>query len=541
MCRQDQALSSLSQNMVYMAAAFVGFVTLALSTAASLDQNVQRLFDMLDTDGDGVFSPLELNEHFAGGNASFRSLKGVFGELDKTGDSKFTVEDLHLLADFDRPHKIEQVKVALTGIPTEMKVMFVIMGKSESNVTVEVKKQQSNGTFTWEAYPTSFNTYSVPSRWWEPNGWDGYVYSSRVKGLVPGRTYQYQIVAHGTSNVSRDHLFFTVPKRAADIEDSNEPTYLAVWGDMGVVPLGFKVFDQILKDHELQPFNATMLFGDISYAGIDTEIKFLNVTKADEWEFVWDLFGKQIEPMSSKVPFMVGVGNHDMFYGAAAYSTRFGMPWEVSKGNSFWYSYDIGYIHMVSASSEHSFLPNSDQMKWLITDLEKARRNRKNVPWIVFNIHRPIYSSDLDGYSAHKPGCPLQLAFDHLLFQFKVDLVLVGHEHCYERIHPVVNGSVVTFPSKKDHEGNDIYENPPAPAHVVVGTAGALQEEKWVQPAPSWSAARYANGDSGKYTDTFGYGQLKVFNRTHLRFNFRPISGAIKDVFWLVKSSNGTA
>ena len=505
-------------------------------TAARRENQVQQLFDMLDTDGDGVFSPLEINDHFAGGRASFRSLKDVIGEIDKTGDSKFTVEDLHLLTGYGaHHHKIEQVKVSLTGVPTEMKVMFVIMGDSKNDVTVEVE-QETNGVPSWKAYPTSFNSYSVPSRWWEPNGWNGNVYTSRIiEGLVPGQTYGYRIVAPGEE--SREGLSFTVPKRAEDIDKSLDPTYLAVWGDMGVVPLGFKVFDTILKDHEETPFNATMLFGDISYAGIDTEIKILNVTKADEWEFVWDLFGRQVEPMSSKVPFMVGVGNHDMFYNAAAYSTRFGMPYENSKGNQFWYSYDIGHIHMVSASSEHSYLPSSDQIKWLEEDLKQANQNRDTVPWIVFNIHRPIYSSDADGYSAHKPGCPLQRGFEHFLIEYKIDLVLVGHEHCYERVHPVVNGTVVALPSRKDSEGNDIYENPQAPAHVVVGTAGALQEEKWVHPSPKWSAVRYANGNGGKYIDTFGYGQLKTFNRTHLRFNFRPVSGSLTDAFWIVKQS----
>ncbi len=33
-----------------------------------------------------------------------------------------------------------------------------------------------------------------------------------------------------------------------------------------------------------------------SYAGVDADIKFLNITKADEWELVWDLFEAQIEP-----------------------------------------------------------------------------------------------------------------------------------------------------------------------------------------------------------------------------------------------------
>ena len=62
---------------------------------------------------------------------------------------------------------------------------------------------------------------------------------------------------------------------------------------------------------------------------------------------------------------------------------------------------------------------------------------------------------------------------------------------------------------------------------------GAMQAEHWVEPSPNWSATRFANGNGGKYTDTFGYGQLKTFNSTHLRFNFRPVSGNVKDAFGL--------
>ena len=62
------------------------------------------------------------------------------------------------------------------------------------------------------------------------------------------------------------------------------------------------------------------------------------------------------------------------------------------------------------------------------------------------------------------------------------------HEHCYERIHPNINGSVVSFPV----DGK--YIRPSAPAHVVVGSAGAVQAEKFATPSPPWSAARFANG-----------------------------------------------
>lgn len=48
--------------------------------------------------------------------------------------------------------------------------------------------------------------------------------------------------------------------------------------------------------------------GDISYAGIDTDIKELNVTKNDEWEFIWDQYGSEMQPLSSHVPLMTTVG-----------------------------------------------------------------------------------------------------------------------------------------------------------------------------------------------------------------------------------------
>lgn len=49
-----------------------------------------------------------------------------------------------------------------------------------------------------------------------------------------------------------------------------------------------------------------------SYAGTDTEIKFLNISKSDECEWIWDLYGDQIQPLASHMPYMTGVGNHEV-------------------------------------------------------------------------------------------------------------------------------------------------------------------------------------------------------------------------------------
>ena len=46
---------------------------------------------------------------------------------------------------------------------------------------------------------------------------------------------------------------------------------------------------------------------------------------------------------------MVGVGNHDMFYDAVAFSSRYKMPQSSALGSqgNMWYAYDYGNSHWV--------------------------------------------------------------------------------------------------------------------------------------------------------------------------------------------------
>lgn len=47
-------------------------------------------------------------------------------------------------------------------------------------------------------------------------------------------------------------------------------------------------------------------------------------------------------------------------------------------------------------------------------------------------------------YEAHAPGAPLLKAFESMMVKHGVDLTLTGHEHAYERVHPNINGTVVS-------------------------------------------------------------------------------------------------
>ena len=139
-----------------------------------------------------------------------------------------------------------------------------------------------------------------------------------------------------------------------------------------------------------------------------------------------------------------------------------------------------------------------------------------------------------------------------------MDLTLAGHQHCYDRVHPNLNGTVLSRPDAAvlAQHGRVQYTAPRAPVHVVQGTAGALQEEGWVWPPPAWSAARLANGADNvtgaggiaHYLSTYGFGRLHAANRTHLRYSFEPVRAPpgggsdggeeqrwLRDDFWITK------
>jgi len=65
----------------------------------------------------------------------------------------------------------------------------------------------------------------------------------------------------------------------------------------------------------------------------------------------------------------------------------------------FWlkcrYSYDQSLVHTVMLSSEHNMTIGSSQYVWLENDLAKV--NRSITPWLVVEMHRPMYS-ELDRF-----------------------------------------------------------------------------------------------------------------------------------------------
>jgi predicted phosphodiesterase len=286
----------------------------------------------------------------------------------------------------------------------------------------------------------------------------------------------------------------------------------AIYGDQGAAPLGLPVMDRMILDHYYNPFDLMIHVGDIAYAGTGKEVEF---------EYLWDVYGRMLEPLAANVPYMTSVGNHEKYYNFTAYQNRFYMPGDRSdpklpyEGGNFYFSFEYGNVKFVSMCTETyaaDYKQGTKQYQWL--EQQFATVDRKKTPFVILLGHRPMYSSDVETDSG-----PLQERIEPLMAKYGVDVGVWGHMHVYERTHPVINNTADVVP------GN-VVRNAKKPIHLVIGTAGALGSDKFQDPPPTWSAAR---------SKSYGYVRWTMVNQTTLHFQFLNLFETVEDEIWLIK------
>ena len=114
------------------------------------------------------------------------------------------------------------------------------------------------------------------------------------------------------------------------------------------------------KDIENDDFDAILHIGDIA-CRILSNIMFNFSIDAEGFSWRWDQFFEQIQPIATRVPYMVGIGNHEYDHEdqpfnpsfmhfvpdsggecGVPYLKRFSMP-----NNNLWYSLDYPLVHIV--------------------------------------------------------------------------------------------------------------------------------------------------------------------------------------------------
>jgi hypothetical protein len=140
-------------------------------------------------------------------------------------------------------------------------------------------------------------------------------------------------------------------------------------------------------------------------------------------------------------------GNHEyLTENAEGYFDYFGI-----RAPGEYYSYDVGAWHLISLNSEIAHSVHSAQVTWLLSDLQEHEQRCVLAYW-----HKPRFSSGHNGnYSSMQP-------FWAALAKAHAEVVLVGHDHDYERFAPMdIHGKAVVSGIRE----------------FVVGTGGAALEE----------------------------------------------------------------
>lgn len=137
-----------------------------------------------------------------------------------------------------------------------------------------------------------------------------------------------------------------------------------------------------------------------------------------------------------------------------------------------YYSFDYGVVHFLVMSTEVPFALSSPQYDFVNNDLQKASKDPK-IKWIVVANHIPTYKTEQ--YWNSKDFATqeqFQVIYHPLFDEYKVDLVLQGHTHDYQRTYPLkYNPMEPKTPTITDRHKNN-YINPDGAVFLTIGTGG---------------------------------------------------------------------
>ena len=405
--------------------------------------------------------------------------------------------------------------LAFTGDPTQMRVQWT--SGSRELPTVRYGLAADTLFLTAHGLTRTYNSTDMcgpPANTTRAFVDPGYLHDVLLANLMPSSKYYYQF---GSSSALSDVQTFMTPLRPGD----KTPFTFLTYGDMGLTPPpGSQLVSNMLAKEVEKGAAFIVHQGDLSYAV--------------GYSYIWDQWMTLIEPYASRVPYMVGIGNHEQDHlvggkkdpsrdhgegfhpqwgnyghdsggecGVPVYK-RFHMP--ETGHQPWWYSFDYGSLHTVMLSTEHDFTAGSKQYNWLEQDLRSV--DRKVTPWVVVAGHRPMYCSE-DYPADYEVALNVQQALEDLFHQYRVDLALWGHYHSYERTCAVYRQ--VCDPSR-------------GVVHVTVGSAGMfiVYADKYDVP---WSA---------HFELSYGYGRVTVANESSLLWEYvRSIDGSVGDYVWL--------
>lgn len=247
-------------------------------------------------------------------------------------------------------------------------------------------------------------------------------------GLMPDTTHCYRLYLPADQSTG---VYKAFEGRFTTFRDETKPwfSFLALGDSAGSDPARLRVAESMTGHSP----DFVLHLGDMVESGLDED--------ADEEYFA------PYSALQARVPFFQALGNHD--YGPdsradagkgflkANYAPFHSVP--LTGLPPHYYFFDIAHARFFVLDANYFYgnkfapdlEPGSKQYKWLDHFLGKA----SDKTWKFVTVHQPLYSTGAHG------GAEAQVkALEPLFLKHKVDLVLQGHDHNYERTMPIKEG-----------------------------------------------------------------------------------------------------
>lgn len=353
-------------------------------------------------------------------------------------------------------------------------------------------------------------------------GHDLYAYRADLDGLEPDTEYVYRAVLDGRK--SDLHSVRTAP-------DGSSSFTVTAWGDHGID-------GQFNRADGETPNRNVALAADLDP---DLHLGVGDISYANGYPATWESYFETFESFFAGRPQLTVPGNHEREPGQGfqQYDARLDALLPSATGDR-WYDLTYGNAAFVGLNSEAGACPSTDvdaeeyvpvsdmrcgepsgetyetaeavlrseeQRRYLRDALQRAEDD-PDVTWTVVFTHSGWYTT-----SEHAPREDLQRLWEPVIDEFGVDLVVVGHNHVYERTKPIRGGT-------------------PGETGTTYVTAGAAGTSfyTFTEPEPEWLAVRQ-NTDYGVFTFDVTPGGI--------RCRFVTQAGETFDEFRIEKNGDG--
>lgn len=274
---------------------------------------------------------------------------------------------------------------------------------------------------------------------------DYVAFEARLDDLTPNAAYCYEVVEDGV--VLATGLGFRTAWTGAGADRGHRAVRVLAFGDSGD---GSDAQRRLAERFMGEDYDLFLHLGDMAYGSGTFE------------EFERNMF-QVYRPMLHRIPSWPTIGNHeDKTDRARPYLDVYYLPEMALRDGDQerYYSFDYGEVHFVSLDSNAGTLipigldsrgvHDDDMLDWLAQDLAAS-----DAPWKIAFFHHPPYTS-----SSRDPNVAVRNLIVPILEEGGVDLVLVGHDHHYERTFPLRQGCLAQ-------------RDPSAITYIVAGAGGA--------------------------------------------------------------------